>query len=115
MNQEISDRTLEIFYTLIRGEFLSNRKIADRYGVSTRTVSRDIGRIQNFFYEHRDIMNNAEIVYSHKDKAYILKSEHLRLSEKSNSLLHQMTEPCLKALSRKRCFTTERSDQIATA
>ena len=99
MNQEISDRTLEIFYTLIRGEFLSNRKIADRYGVSTRTVSRDIGRIQNFFYEHRDIMNNAEIVYSHKDKAYILKSDEFL----KNSELFALVKVILGA----RCFSKE--------
>ena len=99
MNQEISDRTLEIFYTLIRGELLSNRKIADRYGVSTRTVSRDIGRIQNFFYEHRDIMNNAEIVYSHKDKAYILKSDEFL----KNSELFALVKVILGA----RCFSKE--------
>ena len=99
MNQEISDRTLEIFYTLIRGELLSNRKIADRYGVSARTVSRDISRIQNFFYEHRDIMNNAEIVYSHRDKAYILKSDEFL----KNSELFALVKVILGA----RCFNKE--------
>ena len=99
MNQEISDRTLEIFYTLIRGECLSNRKIADKYGVSSRTISRDIGRIQNFFYEHRDIMNNAEIVYSHKDKAYILKSDEFL----KNSELFALVKVILGA----RCFSKE--------
>ena len=97
MNQDISDRTLEIFYTLIRGECLSNRKIADRYGVSARTVSRDISRIQNFFYEHRDIMNNAEIVYSHKDKAYILKSDEFL----KNAELFALVKVILGA----RCFS----------
>ena len=99
MNQEISDRTLEIFYTLIRGECLSNRKIADKYGVSSRTISRDISRIQNFFYEHRDIMNNAEIVYSHKDKAYILKSDEFL----KNSELFALVKVILGA----RCFSKE--------
>jgi len=99
VNQEISDRTLEIFYTLIRGELLSNRKIADRYGVSARTVSRDISRIQNFFYEHRDIMNNAEIVYSHRDKAYILKSDEFL----KNSELFALVKVILGA----RCFNKE--------
>ncbi len=99
MNQEISDRTLEIFYSLIRGEALSNRKIADQYGVSSRTVSRDISRIQNFFYEHRDIMNNAEIVYSHKDKTYILKSDEFL----KNAELFALVEVILGA----RCFNKE--------
>lgn len=82
MKQEISDRTLAIFYTLMRGELVSNRKAADIYGVSTRTISRDIGRIQDFLCENREMMNYAEIVYSHKDKAYILKSdEFLKNSE----------------------------------
>ena len=99
MNQEISDRTLEIFYTLIRGECLSNRKIADKYGVSSRTISRDISRIQDYFYEHRDIMNNAEIVYSHKDKAYILKSDEFL----KNSELFALVKVILGA----RCFSKE--------
>ena len=99
MNQEISDRTLEIFYTLIRGECLSNRKIADKYGVSSRTISRDISRIQNYFYEHRDIMNNAEIVYSHKDKSYILKSDEFL----KNSELFALVKVILGA----RCFSKE--------
>ena len=82
MEQEISERILEIFYRLMHGELLKNRDIAQRYGVSSRTVSRDIGRIQNFLSEHRELMQNAEIVYSHKQKGYILKSyEFLKNSE----------------------------------
>lgn len=82
MENEVSDRILEIFYRLMHGELLTNRRIADSYNVSARTVSRDIGRIQNFLSEHRDLMQNAEIIYSHKEKAYILKSdEFLKNSE----------------------------------
>ena len=82
MDNEISDRILEIFYRLLHGEVLRNRTIADKYGVSSRTVSRDIGRIGNFLAENRDLMQNADIIYSHKSKAYILRSdEFLKNSE----------------------------------
>lgn len=99
MEQEISDRVLEIFYRLMRGELLTNRAIAESYGVSSRTVSRDIGRIQNFLSNHRELMQNAEVVYSHKDKAYVLKSdEFLR-----NAELFAVIKVILGA----RCFSKE--------
>ena len=52
VNQEISDRTLEIFYTLIRGELLSNRKIADRYGMSESAVKMVLYRIREKLHKH---------------------------------------------------------------
>ena len=75
MENEISDRTLEIFYRLLRGEAVSNKAVAEKYGISSRTVSRDIGRIQNFLSDNRELMQYAEVIYSHKEKAYVLKSD----------------------------------------
>ena len=75
MENEISDRTLEIFYRLLRGEAVSNKAIAEKYRISSRTVSRDIGRIQDFLSDNRGLMQNAEVIYSHKEKAYVLKSD----------------------------------------
>ena len=34
------DRTLEIFFRGIRGEDISIRKLADEYGVSTKSITR---------------------------------------------------------------------------
>ena len=75
MKNSNTDRILEIFYRLMRGELVSNKTIADEYGISSRSVSRDVNRINDFLVEHRDLMQNAEVVYSHKDRAYVLKSD----------------------------------------
>ena len=66
---------LEIFMRSLRGEAVSVKKLADEYGVSTKSISRDISSIQNFLAEHRELMQNAEITYSHKDKAYRLSND----------------------------------------
>lgn len=99
MEKEHSDRILEIFYRLLHGELVSNKAVADEYGISSKSVSRDIGRINNFLAEHRDIMQNAEVVYSHKDRAYILKSDEFL----KNKELFAIVEIILGS----RCFNKE--------
>lgn len=82
MDKSQKDRILEIFFRLLHGELVANKAIANEYGVSSKSISRDISQIQNFLANHRELMQNAEIVYSHKDKAYVLKSdEFLKNSE----------------------------------
>lgn len=75
MENERLDRVLETFYRLLHGEVVPNRLIAEEYGISSKSVSRDIARINDFLAEHRELMQNAEVTYSHKDRAYILKSD----------------------------------------
>ena len=43
--------------------------------MSTKSISRDISSIQNFLAEHRELMQNAELTYSHKEKAYYLSND----------------------------------------
>ena len=75
MESEKSSRMLEIFFRALKGEHLSLKKIAGEYGVSTKSISRDISDIQNFLAEHRELMQNAELIYSHKERTYILNSD----------------------------------------
>ena len=75
MEREKSNRMLEIFFRALRGEKISLKKLAEEYNVSTKSISRDINSIQNFLAEHRELMQNAELVYSHKERAYILNSD----------------------------------------
>lgn len=75
MENNKNDRMLEIFMRSLRGEAVSVRSLADEYEVSTKSISRDIGSIQNFLAEHRELMQNAELTYSHKDKAYRLSND----------------------------------------
>ncbi len=75
MENNKNDRMLEIFMRSLRGEAISVRSLADEYKVSTKSISRDISSIQNFLAEHRELMQNAELTYSHKDKAYRLSND----------------------------------------
>ena len=75
MENNKNDRMLEIFMRSLRGEAVSVRALANEYNVSTKSISRDISSIQNFLAEHRELMHNAELTYSHKDKAYRLSND----------------------------------------
>ena len=75
MEREKNNRMLEIFFRALRGEKISLKKLAEEYNVSTKSISRDINSIQNFLAEHRELMQNAELTYSHKERAYILNSD----------------------------------------
>ena len=75
MEYEKTDRILEIFMRSLRGEAVKIQELANEYGVSSKSISRDISEIQNFLSEHRELMNNAELNYSYKQKAYILSND----------------------------------------
>lgn len=42
------NRLLELFYRAVKGENLSVKNLAEEYGISTKSISRDIGEIKNF-------------------------------------------------------------------
>ena len=66
------DRLLEIFFRCLRGERISVQKLADEFEVSTKSISRDINDLKAFLFDHRDLVGNAELLYSNKDKSYYL-------------------------------------------
>lgn len=70
------DRILELFFRGLKGEALSIQKLSNQYNVSTRSISRDISRLKIFLADHRELLNNAELIYSNKDRCY-----HLVLNE----------------------------------
>jgi len=75
MDNEKNIRLLEIFFRALHGESISVKKMAVEYGVSTKSISRNINDLQNFLAEHRELMQNAVLEYSYKEKAYILYSD----------------------------------------
>ena len=75
MENQKSYRMLEIFFRALRGEAITVKKLAEEYKVSAKSISRDISEIQKFLSDHRELMQNAELIYSHRDKAYILNSD----------------------------------------
>ena len=42
------DRLLEVFFRGLRGEDLSVQRLAEEYGVSTKSISRDINDLKAF-------------------------------------------------------------------
>ena len=60
--------TLEIFYRALRGEWISVKKIAEEYQVSTKTIGRYINEIQQFLSENRELMAECGIaIFSQRE------------------------------------------------
>ena len=77
MNGEVkTDRVLELFFRAMKGEALSAKALAAQYQVSTRSISRDINALKFFLAEHRDLMGNAELVYSSGNHCYHLEMDN---------------------------------------
>jgi predicted DNA-binding transcriptional regulator YafY len=72
MNDEKINRILEIFFRAMRGEDLSSAKLSENYGVSRKSITRNINEIKDFLAENRELVGHAEFVYSHASKAYRL-------------------------------------------
>lgn len=72
MVSDKQDRTLEIFFRGLRGEDLGVSKLADEYGVSTKSISRSINDLKAFLADHRELVGNTELQYSYQDKCYRL-------------------------------------------
>ena len=66
------ERILEIFFRSLRGEDLSVQALANEYGVSTKSITRNINDLKSFLADHRELVGNTELQYSHQDKCYRL-------------------------------------------
>lgn len=99
MESQKNERVLEIFFRALKGENIYIKKLAEEYHVSTKSISRDISGIRNFLSEHRELMQNSEFAYSHKDRSYILNSDEF-LKNKELFALVKVILGC-------RCFSKE--------
>ena len=72
MSGEKQERLLEIFFRGLRGEDISVRGLANEYGVSTKSITRNLNDLKNFLAEHRELVGHTELEYSHQDKCYRL-------------------------------------------
>lgn len=83
-------RALEIFFRALRGEDISVQKLADEYGVSTKSVSRSISDLKAFLADNRELVGNTEFEYSHKDKCYRLYMDEFLSSKELFALVEVM-------------------------
>lgn len=74
-------RMLEIFFRAMKGEYISVKKLADEYKVSSKSISRDIAEIKAFLYENRDLVENVELKYSTSSKSYYLELNNFLLNK----------------------------------
>lgn len=83
-------RVLEIFYRGLRGEDLSVQELANEYGVSTKSITRSINELKDFLADHRDLVGNTELQYSHKEKCYHLYMDEFLSNKELFSLVEVM-------------------------
>lgn len=84
------DRVLEIFFRGLRGEDLSVQRLADEYEVSTKSITRSINDLKNFLADHRELVGNTELQYSHQDKCYRLYMDEFLSSKELFALVEVM-------------------------
>lgn len=77
------DRKLAIFYNLLEGVPVSVKSAAEYYGVSTKTVQRDIDDIRNVLSENaHETGDKKEVIYDRsRDNYYIKGNDNLTAQE----------------------------------
>lgn len=75
------NRMLEIFFRAMKGEHISVKKLAEEYGVSGKSISRDLGEIKTFLCENRELVGNTELKYASSSKSYYLEFDNFLLSK----------------------------------
>ncbi len=84
------NRMLEIFFRAMKGEAISVQNLAREYGVSGKSVSRDLGEIKNFLCENRELVGNTELKYAANAKAYYLELDGFLLSKELVAVIKMM-------------------------
>ena len=84
------DRLLEVFFRGLRGEDLSVQRLAEEYGVSTKSISRDINDLKAFLADHRQLVGNTELLYSSQSKCYRLYMDEFLTNQELFALLEVM-------------------------
>lgn len=72
MATEKNERCLAIFLRGMRGENIKVSELANEYGVSTKSIGRDITEIRCFLAENRELACHAEFIYNRSAKCYTL-------------------------------------------
>lgn len=81
------DRVLELFFRGLHGEDISVKELAAEYNVSTKSISRDINDLKAFLADHRELVGNTELQYSHQEKCYHLYMDEFLTNKELFSLI----------------------------
>lgn len=84
------NRMLEIFFRAMKGENISVKHLAEEYGVSGKSISRDLGEIKNFLCENRELVGNTELKYTSNSKTYHLEFDSFLLSKELLAIIKMM-------------------------
>ena len=90
MDNTKQERILEIFFRGLRGEALSVQRLADEYQVSTKSITRNLNDLKAFLADHRDLVGNTELQYSHRDKCYQLHMDEFLSNQELFALVEVM-------------------------
>lgn len=90
MENTKQERLLEIFFRCLRGESLSVQKLADEYGLSTKSISRNINDLKAFLADHRELVGNTELVYSNQERCYHLYMDEFLTNKELFALIEVM-------------------------
>ena len=83
-------RVLEIFFRALRGENISVQELANEYGVSTKSIARNISDLKNFLADHRELVGNTELQYSYSDKCYRLFMKDMSTQQDENEIRRKL-------------------------
>lgn len=90
MENTKQERLLEIFFRCLHGESLSVQKLADEYGLSTKSISRNINDLKAFLADHRELVGNTELVYSSQERSYHLYMDEFLTNKELFALIEVM-------------------------
>lgn len=78
-DMEKEERILAIFLRGLRGEKITAARLANEFGVSEKSIARDISEIRAFLADNRELSGFAELVYSRSEKCYKMHIEDFLL------------------------------------
>ena len=90
MDNSMRSRVLEIFFRALRGEDISVKNLANEYEVSSKSITRSINELKSFLADHRDLVGNTELQYSHTDRCYRLYMDEFLTNKELFALVEVM-------------------------
>ena len=83
------ERLLEIFFAAC-GERRFQCRNWQEYGVSTKSISRNLNDLKAFLAEHRELVGSTELEYSYQSKCYRLHMDEFLTTQEMFALVEVM-------------------------